>query len=153
MIGRGRVESFIAADPNDGTAVFNDDFGGLGPGLRGFLDGRRFVSRDAVDLRGVENGIVFQDANCFLAVIRFLVVDLIRLAEKDGRGFFALADLPSFFVGLLVGHPARIAALESPQVHAESKNIDAVITLAGDGIERALRALRPCPRPMDGPMV
>jgi hypothetical protein len=50
---------------------------------RRFLDGRRFAGRDAVDLRGVENGIVFQDADCFLAVVGFLVIDLVGLAEKE----------------------------------------------------------------------
>ncbi len=41
---------------------------------------------------------------------------------------------------LLIGHPARVAALEGAEVHAENEDVDAVIPVAGDGIEGCLRA-------------
>jgi hypothetical protein len=140
VIGRRRIERAIAADADDGAAVLQDDVGGFGTRPRRFFDGRRFVGRDAVDLRGVKHGVVFQDADRLPAVLGFVVFDLIGLREKDRGGFLALADLPVLFLRLLVGHPARIAALEGAHVHAENEDIDAVIALAGDGIEGRLRA-------------
>lgn len=102
MVGCGRIESPVPANPDNGLAVSQDDVRSFRTGPWRFLDGRRFVGRYAVDLRGMENRIVFQNADCFPAVVGFVVIDLIRLAEKDSRGFLALANLPFLFVRLLV---------------------------------------------------
>src|SRR5438045_162187 len=106
MVSHGGIESPVAAEPENGLTVFQDDVGSFGPGPWCFLNSGRFVGRYAVDLRGMENGIVFQDANCFLAVVGFVVLDLIGLAEKDSGRFLSLANLPFLFVGLLISHPA-----------------------------------------------
>src|SRR5580700_4044471 len=113
MVGNGGIESPVAANPNGCSAVFQNGIGGFGTGPRGFLDGRRIVRRYAVDLRGMKNGVVFQDANCLPAVIGFVVVNLKGLAEKNRAQFLALANLPLFVVRLLIGHPTWIAGLKS----------------------------------------
>ena len=119
-----------------------DDSCGFGARPRRLLNTRRFVCWQAVNLRRVKHGVVLENTHLFLGVLRFVVLDLIWLREKDRRGLFALANLPVLFMGLLIGHPARIAGLERPHVHAEDQDIDAVIAPSRCGIERSLRAAR-----------
>jgi hypothetical protein len=95
---------------------------------------------------------MLHDPDHFPTVLGLFVFNLVGLGEEDGRGPLAFADLPVFALRLLVGHPARIAALEGAEVHAEDQDIDAVIALAGDGIEWRLRTagLLRVPRPNPG---
>ena len=87
----------------------------------------------------MKHGIVLQNADHLLAFFGCFVLDLVGLREEDGGRALALPNLPLLFLRLLIGHPARVAALEGAHVHAENEDIDAVIALAGDGIEGRLR--------------
>ena len=87
----------------------------------------------------MEDGIVTQDAHRFLAIIGFVVLDLVALGKEDRGGFFTLANLIALLMRLLVCHPARVAGLECPHIHAEDQDVDAVITASGDRVKRGLR--------------
>lgn len=99
----------------------------LGPVHRASSIAGALLRGTAIDLRGVQHGVVIKNPNYFPAVVSPVVFDFKRLCEEDGRRVFALTNLRVFVLCLLVGHPARIAAPEGAQVHAEDQDIDAVI--------------------------
>jgi hypothetical protein len=86
--------------------------------FKGCFDAGRFVDRNAVDLRGVKDGVVLQDMNQLPTVLGIFVFNLLGLGEKDGRGLLALSELPLFALRLLVGHPARVAALAGAEIRS-----------------------------------
>lgn len=114
---------------------------GSAPGC--FFDGRRFELGYAFDLCGVENGIVFKDANnLFVLIFRWLrSARLVLLRERDRGRLFALLNVPALLMRLLESAETRIAAHEGKGVHSRDEDIESVIALAGDGIEWGLR---PC---------
>ena len=60
----------------------------------------------------MKHGIMLHDPDHFPTVLGLFVFNLVGLGEEYGRGPLAFADLPVFVLRLLVGHPARIAALD-----------------------------------------
>src|SRR5665213_1088322 len=79
-------------------------------------------------------------AHCLPTVLGFVVFDPVLFGKEDGRRFLAFANLPLLFVSLLVSHPARVAALESPYVHTENEHVDPVIAISCSRIDRCLRS-------------
>ena len=118
--------------------------------------GGRDVVRNAVDLAGMEQGEGAQQRNAphrvFVVLRLGVVAQLQPLEEIPGRAALALADLPAPVFGLLVGRPARIAAAESQDGHAERQHVDAAIALTGRRVARHRRAagLVGVPRPAPG---
>ncbi len=90
----------------------------------------------------MKHGVVLQKPDQLLAVLGLVILDFVGLGEEDRSRFLALPHLPLFLLRLLIGHPARVTALECTHIHAEDEDVDAVIAFAGDGIEGRLRASR-----------
>lgn len=82
VIGGRRIEDSISADANDRSAVLQDDVGGFGSRPRRFFDARRFVGRDTLDLRRMEDGIVLEDVR---VRVMASVLPLPRWQNRDRR--------------------------------------------------------------------
>ena len=143
VIRRGRVERLFTADPNDSAAVGKNDLRSLRCAPRRFLDRGWNEIRNAVDLAGMEQaeGAQQRDAlhRVFVILRAGIVAYLKTLEEIPGRAALALADLPAPVFRLLVGRPARIAAAESQDGHAERQHVDAAIALPGRRVARHRR--------------
>ncbi len=140
VIRRRRVERAVAADPEHGPAVGEDGLGGLRRAPRRFLDRRRDVIRNPVDLAGVEQGEGAQQRNAphrvFVAFWPRVIAQHEPFEKESGRAALAGAHLPAALAGLLVGRPARIAADERQRRHAQHHHVDATIARAGHRIAR-----------------
>jgi len=138
VIRRRRVERAFATDPDDSLAVGENGFRGLRRAPRRFRDRGRNVSRNAVDLTGMEQGERAQQRDALhhvLVVIRpGRIAQLQPFEEIPDRAAFAPPDLPAPVLRLPIGRPARIAAAEGQGRHAECQHVDAPIALAGRGI-------------------
>src|ERR1019366_4147894 len=103
VVRRWRVERALAANPDDSTAVGENDLRALRRAPRRFRDGGRDVGRNAVDLAGVEQGERAQQWNPphgFFVILRPSAVSLVvaqfkPLEEKPGRAALAPVDLPA----------------------------------------------------------
>src|ERR1019366_2109067 len=158
VIRRRGVERTVATEADDRAAVGDNDFRCFRRTPRRFLDGGRNVSRNSLDLAGVEQGEGAQQWNMpyrVLVTIRSvcLVVAQFEPLEKiPGRAALALANLPAPVFGLLVSGPTGIAADEGLRGHPKREHIDPAIALTGRRVARHRRAagLVRIPRPAPG---
>jgi len=114
VIGGRRVEGAITTDADDRLAVACDRHCGFRFAPRRFLDTRRGVRRDAVDLRGMKKRERAQQRNDLPLVLvgAIAITDLDTLVEEAWCAARALADPPTAIGSLFESRPARIAAHE-----------------------------------------
>jgi hypothetical protein len=148
VIRRRRIEGTVAANSNHGMAVAQDRLGAIRR-TPGRVHGARWdVGRNAFDLAGMEYNKSAQQRDPPAAALAVIVGRIVRLhlealVEEPCSPTGSFLDLPSAFLSLFVGRPARITGHERERRHAERDDIDAAISRASRGVLRHSRATRP----------
>src|SRR3569832_937102 len=144
------IEGGVATMTNVRARAGDDALGGRVRIPAGGPQGLSIERRDALDLLRVEHGVGAQHRDGALlglagiGIDLLLVRDLDRLIEADLCAGLAFAYLPTLFLRLFVGAPARVT------LAPEQQGVDAVIGTARDGVHGESESGAVPPRALPG---